>query len=305
MPELPDLDVLAAAWTRGAAGQALQALHLRSPFLLRTVQPPPQTLIGRALQSVSRQGKRIVLRFDGGAAAVLHLMIAGRVRRRAPRGEHKGRDVLAVLTFATADYVLTEASRQHRAALHVFADASGPASLQRQGIEPLVADFDAWCGALRTGRHTLKRLLTDPDRISGVGNAYSDEILHVARMSPLQRGDALSDDGVATLRDAARLVLGTFRDRIAAELGDDGFPEHMTAFRPDFSVHGRYRQPCPVCTHAVQRIVRGSHETNYCASCQTGGRVLADRALSTLMRGEWPTTLEEWEERRRPSGPAR
>jgi formamidopyrimidine-DNA glycosylase len=304
VPELPDLDALAHCWEASAGGHRVGRFEVRSAFLLRTVAPRPADLQGHALDAVRREGKRIVLRFREGSAMALHLMIAGRIRRRPPGQRHAGRDVLCVLGVGPYDYVLTEASRQRRASLHLFSTPEGPASLRRDGIEPLEATADAWRDMLKGAPHLIKRVLTDPDCVSGVGNAYSDEILHRARLSPMRRASSLSESEVDALQGAAIHVLSSFRSRILDEFGPGGFPETMTAFRPDFAVHGRFRQPCPDCGAPVQRIVRGAHEANYCAACQTGGRVLADRALSRLMHGDWPATLEEWEERLRPGSPS-
>lgn len=301
MPELPDLEAYAFAWTRSAGGQRLTGLRLASPFLLRTVAPTAASFVGRRLGNVARQGKRLVLRFDDQSMAAIHLMISGRVFRR-PLGTAKpGRDTLAVLDFESHSFVLTEASKKRRASLHLFASAADGEVLRRDGIEPLEASAESWQRVV-TARHTLKRLLTDPDRLSGIGNAYSDEILHAAKLSPVRLGSSLSPSECTNLQANAVSVLRTFRDRIRDELGADGFPERVTAFRPDMAVHGRFGKPCPTCTSPVQRIVRGDHETNYCATCQTGGKLLADRALSTLLHADWPKTLEAWEERRREGG---
>jgi formamidopyrimidine-DNA glycosylase len=295
MPELPDVEVYVEHLRARVVGTRLEGVRLASPFLLRSVTPPLGAAAGRRVTGVRRLGKRIVFELEGGLFLVLHLMIAGRLHWfDAPRPP-KGRP-LATFAFERGTLTLTEAGTKHRAALHVVRGEVALRALDPGGLELDAASPAEFADRLRAGDHTLKRALTDPHVFSGVGNAYSDEILHRARLSPLRRTSQLGDDEVARLFDAARAVLREWTDRLRAAAGD-AFPEGVTAFRDGMAVHGRYRQPCPACGAPVQRIRYAEHETNYCARCQTGGRLLADRGLSRLLRGDWPRTLEELEER--------
>ncbi len=276
-------------------GEPLEALELRNPFLLRSVEVPPAELTGRRLVGVERIGKRIVLGFEGERFAVIHLMIAGRLRWR-PRGRAiKGRLVQAVLAWPTGLLHLTEAGTARRASLHLVRGRDALATFDRGGLEVLEVSLDGFAARLRSEAHTLKRALTDPRMLSGIGNAYSDEILHRARLSPFLLTSRIDDAAMARLHAATQAVLAEWITRGRAEVGDD-FPEEVTAFRPGMAVHGRYGQPCPDCGAPVQRIRHADNETNYCAACQTGGRLLADRALSRLLRDDFPRTLAELEE---------
>ncbi|MEZ5330662.1 MAG: DNA-formamidopyrimidine glycosylase family protein [Thermoanaerobaculia bacterium] len=298
MPELPDVELYLAALRPRIVGHRLERVRLASPFLLRSVEPPLAAVAGRLVESVSRLGKRIVLAFEGDLFLVLHLMIAGRLRWKALGAAVPKRLGLAAFDFDTGTLLLTEAGSKKRAALWVVAGREALAAHDPGGLEPLEAGRDAFAAALRAENRTLKRALTDPRILSGIGNAYSDEILHRARLSPFLRTGSLDEETLDRLRDAVREVLVEWRDRLIAETGD-AFPEKVTAFRPEMAVHGRYGEPCPVCGSPVQRIVYAENEANYCAGCQTGGKLLADRALSQLLKGDWPRTIEEMELRKR------
>ncbi len=310
MPELPDITLYVEHLERRIAGATLVSAQVVGANLLRTVEPALDAGHGRRVHSVDRIGKRIAIGFEGGLYFVLHLMISGRLQwrdrdappRRAaapapgrPR-PRLGRNGLAAFEFSTGLLTLTETSRHQRAALHVVQGESAARSLGAGGVEPLEADAAAFRAALGRENHTLKRALTDPRMFSGIGNAYSDEILHRARLSPLQWTSRLDDGEIERLRDATRAVLVEWTDRLRRECGD-AFPREVTAFREGMAVHGRFRKPCPACGTPIQRIVYAEHETNYCARCQTGGRLLADRARSRLLGSDWPRTLEELEER--------
>jgi formamidopyrimidine-DNA glycosylase len=297
MPELPDITVYVEHLERRLAGATFTGARVRSPNLLRTAVPPLESAQGHRVRGVSRMGKRIVLELDGGYALVLHLMVAGRLRWREPGAKPPGKIGLAALDFSTGTLLVTEAGRRQRASLHLVEGAAALRALDPGGLEPLEADLAAFRAALRREDHTLKRALTDPRLFSGIGNAYSDEILHRARLSPLRRTPRLAEAEVAGLHAAVRATLAEWTERLRRESGD-AFPEQVTAFREGMAVHGRWRQPCPDCGSPVQRIVYAEHETNYCARCQTGGRLLADRALSRLLKDDWPRTLEELEEGR-------
>jgi len=297
MPELPDVTVYIESLAPRIVGQRLERVRLASPFLLRTVEPPLTELFGRRVHALRRLGKRIVVEFDGDLFLVIHLMIAGRLRWRPSGTKVPGKLGLAAFDFSSGTLLLTEASSRKRAALHVVRGEAALAALDPGGLEPLDADLASFRAAVLRERHTLKRTLTDPRILSGIGNAYSDEILHAARLSPVKLTQQLSDEEMARLHAATRSTLLEFTARIRNEVGD-GFPEKVTAFRDDMAVHGRYEHPCPVCGTPVQRIVHAENETNYCPTCQTGGKLLADRALSRLLRADWPRTLEELEERR-------
>jgi formamidopyrimidine-DNA glycosylase len=292
MPELPDITVYLEALDRRIGGKRLQGIRVTSPFLVRTFDPPLEAAHGKQVQKLRRLGKRIAIGLEDDLWLVLHLMIAARLHWRPPGAKLAGKYNLAAFDFAEGTLVLTEAGAKRRAALYLV---QGEAALREHnpgGIEVLdatPADFEA---ALRTRNHTLKRALTDPTLFSGIGNAYSDEILHRARLSPIAMTHKLSADEVARLYSATREALAEWIDRLRHETGED-FPEKVTAFRPDMAVHGRFGQPCPVCSAPVQRIRYADNETNYCARCQTGGRILADRSLSRLLKDDWPRSIDE------------
>ncbi len=322
MPELPDITVYVERLDALVKGETLDRVRLRSPFVLRSVDPGIDELEGRCVEAVARLGKRIVLGFDGEMFLVIHLMIAGRLRWREPGAKIPAKFGHAAFDFAPGTLLLTEAGSKKRASIHVVRGAAALAShdpgglelseadskkrasihvvrganaLARHdpgGLELFDADLDTFAAALRRENHTLKRSLTDPRLFSGIGNAYSDEILHRARMSPLKLTRAMDDAEVARLFEAARQVLDEWTARLRDQAGD-GFPEKVTAFRPEMAVHGRYGKPCPDCGTPVQRIIYAENETNYCARCQTGGRLLADRSLSRLLKKDWPRTVDE------------
>ena len=292
MPELPDIVVYTERLAARLRGQPLQGIEIRTPFLLRSVEPQPSAVVGRRVESVQRLGKRIALGFEGDLFLVIHLMIAGRLRWRPAGKKLVGRMVLAALAFPDGTLFLTEAGSTRRATLHVVRGEAALAEFQRGGLEVLETTLPHFAARLRSESHTLKRSLTDPRLFSGIGNAYSDEILHRARLSPLALSTKLPDDDVARLFDATRQVLLEWTDRLRRAVGD-GFPEGVTAFRPEMAVHGKFGQPCPVCGAPVQRIRYATNETDYCARCQTGGRVLADRSLSRLLRDDWPRNIDE------------
>ncbi len=299
MPELPDIAVYVDALERYVAGQTLDRLRLASPFLVRSFDPPISAVEGRTITGIGRLGKRIVLALEGDLYLVLHLMIAGRLRWK-PRGvKVPKRRGLAAFDFAEGSLLLTEASSKKRASLHLVRGAEALAAHDPGGVEVLDVDLEGFRAGLGRKNHTLKRALTDPRLASGIGNAYSDEILHRARLSPFKQTAKLSDPEWARLFTAVREVLREWTERLRREVGD-GFPDKVTAFHPEMAVHGRYRQPCPVCGTPVQRLVYAQNEANYCPGCQTGGRLLADRALSRLLKQDWPRTLEELEARMAP-----
>ena len=302
MPELPDITLYIEALEPRVRGQTLQRIRIANPFLLRSVSPSPREVEGARVVGLRRLGKRIVLALEGGRFLVLHLMIAGRLRWREPGAKVPGRSGLAAFDFPVGTLILTEAGSKRRASLHLVAGEAALAGHDPGGLEVLDADLAAFARALREENHTVKRALTDPRLFSGIGNAYSDEILHHARLSPFKQTRQLGDDEVARLHAAVQAVLLEWIARLRAEVGD-GFPEQVTAFRPDMAVHGRFGQPCPVCGAPVQRVRLADGEFNYCAGCQTGGRLLADRALSRLLRDDWPRTLAELEQMARRKGP--
>jgi formamidopyrimidine-DNA glycosylase len=294
MPELPDVVVCLEALSRHIVGRRLERLTLHSPFVLRTVQPPIDALHGKVVRAVRRIGKRIVLEFDADLFVVIHLMIAGRLRWREP-GKKPGMGpklLLASFAFEHGTLFFTEASSKKRASLQLVVGEAALRALDPGGIEPLDATLEQFHEALTRENHTLKRALTDPHLLSGIGNAYSDEILHTARLSPLRLTRAMADDEFLRLYEATRTTLGLWVDRLRAQAGD-AFPEKVTAFHDEMAVHGRFRLPCPVCGKPVQRIVYASNECNYCAACQTGGRLLADRSLSRLLRDDWPASIDD------------
>jgi formamidopyrimidine-DNA glycosylase len=292
MPELPDVSVYVEALEKRLLGQPLQKLRLTSPFVLRTFDPPPSALAGLRVQSVRRLGKRIVIEFDGELFLIIHLMIAGRFRWLAAGAKVPGKLGLAALDFPNGTLVLTEAGSKKRASMHIVRGADAVRAHDPGGIEVLEATLDEFRAALTRERHTLKRTLTDPHVFSGIGNAYSDEILHRARLSPVQLTTNLDAEEIERLWRATRETLIEWTDRLRADAGD-GFPEKVTAFRKEMAVHGKYNQPCPVCGAPVQRIVHADNETNYCARCQTGGKLLADRALSRLLHSDWPKSIDD------------
>ena len=298
MPELPDVTIYLEALHARLHGARLIGLRLANPFVLRSVDPTPAEVGDRVVTGLRRVGKRIVIALEGECFVMIHLMIAGRLHWKEAGAWLPGKIGLAALDFSTGTLTLTEAGSKRRAAIHLVRGEAALAEHDPGGIEPLDADVEAFRAALIGESHTLKRALTDPRILSGVGNAYADEILHRARLSPVRMTRALTEEEIARLLDATKTTLLDWIERLRRDAGDR-FPEGVTAFRPDMAVHGRYGQPCPDCGAPVQRIVHAENETNYCARCQTGGRLLADRALSRLLRQDWPRTLEEMEERRR------
>jgi formamidopyrimidine-DNA glycosylase len=287
MPELPDLAVYLDGLDRRIVGRKLLALRIASPFLLRTAVPSIATIEGRRVTGLRRVGKRIVFAFEGELFLVLHLMIAGRLQWPAK----KGRNTLAIFEFEDGTLSLTEAGTKRRASLHLVQGEAALAAMDPGGLEVLSSSENAFRERLLGENHTLKRALTDPRLFAGIGNAYSDEILHRARLSPVSLTEDLQDDEIRRLHVAAIAVLNEW----SARLRTDKFPEKVTAFREGMAVHGRYREPCPVCGAPVQRIVYAENETNYCARCQTGGKILADRALSRLLKKSWPRNIDELE----------
>ncbi len=296
MPELPDITVYVEALERRIVGQTFEGVRLASPFVLRSVEPSLDALAGRAVSGVRRLGKRVVIALSEDFFLVIHLMIAGRLQWKETGAPIPKRNGLVALDFTSGALILTEASRTQRAALHAVRGRVALRAHDPGGIEPLASDLSAFRAALTREHHTLKRALTDPRLVSGIGNAYSDEILHAARLSPLARTERLTDAEIARLHDATRRVLDTWTDRLRRQTGT-GFPTKVTAFRPGMAVHGRYREPCPACGSPVQRIRYAENEVNYCATCQTGGKILADRAMSRLLKADWPRSLDAWEAR--------
>ncbi|HSG49402.1 MAG TPA: DNA-formamidopyrimidine glycosylase family protein [Longimicrobiales bacterium] len=305
MPELPEIVTYLHAFRSRIVGEPLEAVRLRSPSLLRTFQPPLSAVHGRRVTGLRRLGKRIVWELEGDLFLVFHLMVTGRFHRKKAGAPLPKKNVHAAFDFPGESYFLTEMAKQKKASLHLVAGEAGLAALDAGGTEPLEATAEAFRDALLRENRTLKRALTDPRILSGIGNAHSDEILHAARLSPVQRTRNLTPDEVERLRRAVVDDLTTWTRRLAEETGD-AFPEKITAFHPRMGVHGRFGEPCPVCGDTVQRIVYAQRETNYCPTCQTGGKLLADRALSRLLGEDWPRTLEELEDhlaaRRGPGG---
>lgn len=292
MPELPDIVVYIEALEQRVLGHVLQGVRIGNPFLVRTVAPPLRSAAGRKIVAFRRIGKRIAFGLDGSLWLVLHLMIAGRLHWKKPGAAVKGRNALAAFDFEAGSLLLTEAGSERRASLHVVEGEAGLAALNPGGVEPLDADFESFDRVLRSENHTLKRALTDPHLFSGIGNAYSDEILHRARLSPVALTQKLPEQDARRLWTAVRETLLDWTERLRRE-AVKGFPEKVTAFRDDMAVHGKFGQPCPVCGAKVQRIRYATNETNYCAKCQTGGRLLADRGLSRLLKEDWPRRLED------------
>jgi formamidopyrimidine-DNA glycosylase len=298
VPELPDVELYVEHLRRRTVGQILTQVRVASPFLVRSFDPPLRATFGLAVTGIRRLGKRIVFDLTSDLHLVLHLMIAGRLHWKPVGAKVAGRVGLAAFDFSSGTAVLTEASTKKRASLHTVRGEAGVAAQDPGGIEPLDADETAFRQAIRRESHTIKRTLTDPHVFSGIGNAYSDEILWRARMSPVRLTRAMTDAEIDRLRQATQATLREWLERLASEAGDD-FPEHVTAFREEMAVHGRYKKPCPACGGPVQRIAYAANESNYCPHCQTEGKLLADRGLSRLMRGDWPKTLEEFEQRKR------
>jgi len=298
VPELPDITVYVERLKVLTSSQPLLALTLRSPFLLRTAEPPPETFVGKTLRDVLRIGKRIAMEFEGELFAVIHLMIAGRLRwAPEPRGPRSGGPAIATFRFPTGSILMTEAGTKHRASLHLVHGRKALEAFDRGGVSVFDDPPLAFVCAMRRENRTLKRALTDPTIVDGIGNAYSDEILHRARQSPFSLTRSLDDAALAALRGAAREVLNLWTDRLRAEAGPT-LPDKVTAFRPDMAVHGKFGKPCPVCGTPIQRVVYAENEANYCPTCQTGGRVLADRSLSRLLKSDWPRTIDELEKLR-------
>lgn len=297
MPELPDIAAYITALEPRILGQPIGRIRLASPFLLRTVQPPLASVEGRVVRELRRVGKRIAIGMDNDLWVVMHLMIAGRLHWKAPGVKLGGRHNLATFDFPDGSLLLTEAGSKRRAALHILEGEESLLSIDPGGIDILSSDVNSFRSALAAENHTLKRALTDPRLVSGIGNAYSDEILHAARLSPLKLTKRMSDSEVQTLYEATQKTLRHWSEKLQRE-ASAGFPEKVTAFREDMAVHGRYGKPCPSCGGPVQRIAYAENEANYCPACQTGGRLLADRALSRLLKEDWPRTLEELERRR-------
>ncbi len=297
MPELPDIVVYIEALERRILGDVLERVLVASPYLLRTATPAIDLTQSHIVKSIRRIGKRIAIGFDNDLWLVFHLMIAGRLHWKESRVVPDGRRVAAAFYFRAGTLTLSEAGTKKRASLHVVAGESELAQVDPGGIDVVSADRDAFGTRLTSANHTLKRALTDPRLFSGIGNAYSDEILHCARLSPVMLTQRMKPDEISQLHDATKRTLRLWTEKLRAETGSK-FPEKVTAFRPGMAVHGRYGQPCPRCGAKVQRIRYASNETNYCAPCQTGGKLLADRALSRLLREDWPRSLEEMEERK-------
>ncbi|MCZ7645065.1 MAG: formamidopyrimidine-DNA glycosylase [Planctomycetota bacterium] len=297
MPELPDVTLYVEALRRSVAGQRLERVRIASPFLIRSVEPPVFALEGRALREVRRLGKRIVLGFEEDLFAVLHLMIAGRLRWEPPGAKAPGKIGLAAFAFERGALLLTEAGTKKRASLHVVRGEAALKAHDPGGLDVFALEAAAFAAALRRENRTLKRALANPRLFDGIGNAYGDEILHAAGLSPVALTGRLDDEACARLLKAARDVLGRGLERLRAEFGER-FPGagEITAFRPEFAVHGKYGKPCPACGTRVQRIRYAENETNYCPRCQTGGKLLADRSLSRLLKDDWPRTIEAWEE---------
>ena len=292
MPELPDVTVYCESLASRVVGQRLVGVKLNSPFVLRSFEPPLDATFGKAVTGIRRIGKRIVLELEGGLFIVIHLMIAGRLHWRGPGEKKKPQGVIAMLEFEQGTLHFTEAGTRKRASLTVVRGEDALKALDPGGIEPLDVPFERFDEALRRGNHTLKRALTDPRLFSGIGNAYSDEILHAAKLSPLKKTQQLSAEESRRLHQAVRQTLASWTDILRAEAGEH-FPQKVTAFREGMAVHGRFGKPCPVCDAPVQRIVYAENECNYCARCQTEGRLLADRSLSRLLKDDWPKSIDD------------
>jgi formamidopyrimidine-DNA glycosylase len=294
MPELPDITAYLVALEPRIVGKRLDRVRLGTPFLLRTAIPPLSDAEGRTVRELRRIGKRIAIGLDGDLWLVLHLMIAGRLHWRAPGAKLGGKNMLAAFDFADGSLVLTEAGAKHRASLHVVSGKESLPSFDAGGIDIFASDLNAFRAALTAENHTIKRALTDPRYLSGIGNAYSDEILHAAKLSPILQTQKMNDEQWTRLYESTRETLKFWMDRLSAEAAKD-FPEKVTAFRPEMATHGKFGKPCPRCGEKIQRIRYADKETNYCAKCQTGGKLLADRSLSRLLGDDWPRTLDELE----------
>jgi formamidopyrimidine-DNA glycosylase len=297
VPELPDILLYLHALRPRIVGHVLERVRLASPFLLRSIDPPLNAMEGRAIVDLHRAGKRVILEADGELFLVFHLMIAGRFRWKEKGAKVPGKVGLLALDFDNGTLLLTEAGTKRQASLYVVKGREALAQHDPGGIQVLDVSLPEFAEALQAGNHTLKRALTDPHVFSGIGNAYSDEILHAARLSPFKQTQSLTDEEVRRLFEATQSTLTTWIERLQQQAGES-FPEKVTAFHDEMAVHGKYGQPCPVCASPVQRIVYAANEANYCATCQTGGRLLADRSLSRLLRDDWPKTVEELEKRR-------
>ena len=302
MPEYPDITIYIERLEHLLIGRTLEQMRITAPFLLRTFAPPKEAFAGRTLQRMLRSGKRIIFGFEDDYYMVLHLMIAGRLQWQEVGVKIPAKRGLAAFDFSHGTLLLTEASAKKRASLHLVQGEASLLSFDRGGVNVLTAPLADFVAVVRSENHTLKRTLTDPRLVDGIGNAYSDEILHRAQLSPILMTSKMSDEQIERLYDASREVLREWTDRFRTEVGD-GFPRKVTAFRDEMAVHGKYKQPCPVCDTPVQRIKYATNETNYCPVCQTGGKLLADRAMSRLLKKDWPRTIEELEthiqERRR------
>ncbi len=294
MPELPDVTVYRERLHAFVVGHRVNGIRVLNPFVLRSVEPPLSSLVGTTITGVRTLGKRLVLEFEHGRFLVIHLMIAGRLRWRPPGKALPGKLALAALDFAHGTLYLSEAGSTRRASMHLVDGETALVAFDRGGVDPMAAPVEVYARVLRQENHTLKRSLTDPRLFSGIGNAYSDEILHAARLSPMQLSTKLTDEEIERLRAATQATLTAWTDRLRAEVGDQ-FPETVTAFHAAMAVHGRFGLPCPSCGAPVQRIRYADNETNYCARCQTGGRILADRALSRLLKSDFPRSLDELE----------
>lgn len=295
MPELPDVVVYVEALERFCAGRVLEKVRVRSVSLMRTYDPPISAVEGQVVRGFRRIGKRIVFEFDDDLFMVIHLMVAGRLRWRQPGVKIPAKVGLAAFDFADGSILFTEQGTKKRASLHILRGEEALAEQDRGGVEPLEITAKAFGEAIQRENRTLKRGLTDPRILSGIGNAYSDEILHRAQLSPVKRTQQLTSDEIARLHTATQSILTEWTNRFRTDVGD-GFPEKVTAFRPEMAVHGKYGEPCGVCGSKVQHIVYASNETNYCATCQTGGKLLADRSLSRLLKDDWPKTIEDLED---------
>lgn len=294
MPELPDITVYVERLGARTIGNRLQRIRIISPFLLRTAQPPLEESFDRKVSSISRIGKRIVIGLEGDYYLVIHLMVTGRLRWRDGGAKPPRKGGLAAFEFSTGTLLFTEAGIKHRASLHLVQGDRSLDQFHKGGIEVLESDDSAFIRAMRAENHTVKRALTDPRIISGVGNTFSDEILHATRMSPYRQTKSMSDEELVALFEKCRLVLDEWTKKLREEVGE-GFPEKVSAFKEGMAVHGRFQKPCPVCNSPVQRIRYTNNESNYCPNCQTGGKLLADRALSRLLKDDWPKTIEELE----------
>ena len=297
MPELPDITVYIEALESRLKGRTLKALRLPDMFVLRTAVPPIDSLVGHAVDRFRRIGKRVALGFDNGSWIVIHLMVSGRLHWTESDKKPLARNVLVFFVFENGTLTLTEASSKRRASIHVVAEEAGLAALTPGGLELSGASFEAFKRALTSENHTLKRTLTDPHSFSGIGNAYSDEILHAAKLSPVTLSQKLSDPEIRRLQEACNETMQLWTDRLRTE-AKKGFPEKVTAFRQEMAVHGKYGKPCPVCATLVQRIVYAENEVNYCPRCQTKGKLLADRSLSRLLKSDWPKSIDELEEKK-------